>query len=357
MKAKVWELIGNRAPKDGHVGLELECEFRHRVPPDQRIGKWVAKAEGSLRGNGVEYVTNRPIKCNINKRGHIEALTTLINNPAYGIITDSPRTSLHVHVNVSDLTAVQVWTQVVAFWLVENLLLKYCGDSREGNLFCLRLMDAEALARYVMADLQKEHPFIGLRHDRIRYAAQNLNAICKFGSIEYRCMRGVTDAATIDLWSDELHGLSVNSQQFNDPAEFMDRFFYDNKERFLRRLLSPAFCNLLIRNNPDWEDLIAENAPVLCEIAYSQNWEAWGNNVDNYFYNREEKKKKAWVVEPNWNDDIGDVDMDQFANDVDQPIIVEMAEQPNPGPVRFRDIPNFNWAQAHVNVIIDEGNN
>lgn len=278
--------------KEGHVGLELECEFRHQRPTHELTPNgWSRKEEGSLRYNGVEYVTRNPLKCNHNKFDRIKALTDVINQNEWGIIKDSPRTSLHVHVNVQGKTPVEIWTQVTAFWLFENLLLKYCGETREGNLFCLRLKDAEALIRFAKEDLSGDLPFSMLGSDRVRYAAQNLKAISSFGSIEYRCMRGVTDPETIHVWSDEMWNLSVKSKEFRSPSHLMDEFYHSPKDRFLNRFFSDEFTEQLVKYK-GWDELIEENAPIICELAFAHDWEKWEKTKIDAIKEREERRKR-----------------------------------------------------------------
>lgn len=272
-----------RVAKEGDVGLELEVEADRPLPDISDF--WRSKTEGSLRGYSMEYVTNGPIPCDSTKLETIKLLTDVINRPEFRVNKTSPRTSLHVHVNVGKLTPNQTWTASTAYWLFENLLMEYCGESRKGNLFCLRAKDAEGSIRTCARDLRNKTPFTTLKTDIIRYAGQNMNAIPKFGSIEYRGMCGTTDAEIIDTWSTELCGLVRNaSVQFKDPSELLDRYYVEtNKAAFLRRFFNPDFVQRLT-SIPEWQGLIESNIDLILEFAYyHSDWTKYQDRLEDHY--------------------------------------------------------------------------
>jgi hypothetical protein len=265
--------------KPGHVGLELEVEAKHELP-SATPRCWLAKPEGSLRGHAMEYVTDGPIKCDLDKFGKIKALTDLINDNKYQVDKESPRTSLHVHVNVGQLTPVQMWTSATAYWLCERLLMKYCGaDMREGNLFCLRLADADGVIKVSCKDLKGKQPFRSINTDKIRYSSQNLNAVPKFGSIEYRGMRGVTDPVIIDTWSDELYKMVTSAKKYSDPADLLDKFANLDKKDFLKSLFTNSFVDTLTQV-PNWRQLMDADVGRLVELGYFHDWNEWSTKIE-----------------------------------------------------------------------------
>lgn len=280
----------NKTDKPGHVGLELEVEAKHELP-SHPPRCWLAKPEGSLRGHAMEYVTDGPIKCDLDKFGKIKALTDILSNPSLKVDRDSPRTSLHVHVNVGQLTPVQMWTTATAYWLCERLLIKYCGaDMREGNLFCLRLADADGVLRVSCKDLKGKQPFRSLNTDKIRYSSQNLNAVPKFGSIEYRGMRGVTDPVIIDTWSDELYKMSIGAKKYSDPADLLDKFANLDKKDFLKSLFSNSFVDTLIQI-PEWRTLMDADVGRLIELGYFHDWQEWSAKIEKNRLNNKINEK------------------------------------------------------------------
>jgi hypothetical protein len=281
-----------KTDKPGHVGLELEVEAKHELPISAPRC-WLAKPEGSLRGHAMEYVTDGPIKCDLDKFGKIKALTDLINLPKYAVDKESPRTSLHVHVNVGQLTPVQMWTSATAYWLCERLLMKYCGaDMREGNLFCLRLADADGVIKVSCKDLKGKQPFRSIHTDKIRYSSQNLNAVPKFGSIEYRGMRGVTDPVIIDTWSDELYKMVTQSKKYSDPADLLDKFANLDKKDFLKSLFSNSFVDTLLQF-PEWRSLMDKDVGKLIELGYFHDWNEWSTKIEKNRLNNKINEKAA----------------------------------------------------------------
>lgn len=279
--------------KPGHVGLELEVEAKKPLP--EVNGIWLSKPEGSLRGHAMEYVTDGPIACDNEKFQKIKLLTDILHNPALRVDHDSPRTSLHVHVNVGQLTPVEMWTAATAYWLCENVLIKYCGqDMREANLFCLRLADAEGVIKMCSKDLADKRPFRYIKSDKIRYSAQNLNAVPKFGSIEYRGMRGTTDPVIIDTWSDELYKMVVSSKKYSDPADLLDKYANLDKKDFLKSLFSDHFVRTLTEI-PKWRELMDENVGSLTELGYFHpDWKQYLQRIEKNHLNNKINEKALY---------------------------------------------------------------
>lgn len=272
----VSDLLGMDRPKVGEVGIELEVEALTPLPIINEKG-WRTKEDPSLRYHALEYVTARPIKCDDKKLERIRYLTDKVNQSA--VNQGSPRTSLHVHVNVSDLQPIQVWTAITGYWLLDNLLMQYCDDElRSGNCFCLRLKDAEYLLHACQEDLKEVAPFQSLQVDRLRYASQNLKAIGDFGSLEYRGMRGTTDPDVIHEWSNNLFKLSRACQQYSNPQELVEQYFRTDKETWLHKFFDVALVEKLIAFN-GWQGLIAENEGSICELAYTVEWDKWNKRI------------------------------------------------------------------------------
>lgn len=276
------EILGWK--KSGSVGLELEVESSEPLPIIE-VPPWKTKDDESLRGQqhggAKEYVTDGAIPCDSTKTKAIEYLCgELAKNK--GIDHNSPRTSVHVHINVLDCTPLQIWTAVCTYWLIENLLLEYCGEDRKGNCFCLRLKDAEGLLTAVENDIigRDVLPFDTINSDTCRYSAQNIAAIRKFGSLEYRGMRGTINPAIIDLWSSSMYSIVHRSKRFSSPEEMLDRYIEMKDTRtFLEWILPRDMVDILVTYN-NWERLVKDNAGLVAEIAYLTDWKKWKKLVD-----------------------------------------------------------------------------
>ncbi|MBD3261820.1 MAG: hypothetical protein GF334_09185 [Candidatus Altiarchaeales archaeon] len=258
------------------IGLELEVEALNgsslKFLPQVSTAWWSTKGEGSLR-HGLEYVTKAPIPIDLQKPRRIRALTDKLEAARGHINETSFRTSTHVHVNCLDYTPTEIMTAATAYWLTENLLFKYYGKDRESNNFCLRLKDAEGLIKIVEKDVEQKTPFVSLDTDLIRYAGLNLNSLWKFGTIEFRGMRGTIDFQTIDEWSREAESLVHTSiETFKSPEEILDFYFFQGTDRLIDALYSQSF-RLRFKKNPNREDLVDENAYRISKFCYSTDWE------------------------------------------------------------------------------------
>jgi hypothetical protein len=271
----VREAIG-RAKVEGDIGLELEVEAKRPLPVF-REGTWIAKHDGSLRGLGMEYVTNGPIAADHTKRTKLDELIAAIepSKPDH----ESPRTSFHVHVNVREHTLTEMYTAACCYWLVDNLMTRYCGPDREGNVFCLRLKDAEQVIKSITLGLHDTvRPFRQF-DNRIRYASQNLAAVPLHGTLEYRNMRGTLDPAIMDRWSTALYKLVNRAKEYKRPDILMDTVYEDKGYRnFLRNLFGWDFAYDLMQG--DYADMIEENVGIVMELAYSQDWDKWEKRID-----------------------------------------------------------------------------
>lgn len=257
---------------NGDVGIEVEVEFAACVSPLVEIGgAWRVVEDHSLR-NGMEYVTRAPIKEGPDKLGKIKFLTDTLNKHALNM---SHRTSVHVHRNIMDFTPIEVWNTVLAYWILEAPLLAFCGPQRRGNLFCLGVHEASGILNYCYTDLDKDLPFASLTSERCKYGGQNLNAISRLGSIEYRGMRGTTDPDLINLWSSTLYHIGERARAFKDPAALMDFYLDSEKDQFLFALLPIEFIQH-IKGIQEYVKLIRRNVEGLVDLAYyHEDWAAW----------------------------------------------------------------------------------
>ncbi len=202
----------------GLIGIEIECEGQNLVPIDDEF--WKTEDDGSLRGSfpeeRSEYVLKKPIPHS--KVGM--ALDNLIEAEKKAKLNFSFRTSVHIHVNCGDLEANQVSSFAYSYLLFERILMRYCGEERNANRFCLRLRDAEqqldAIEMFINRGFDALYHFHG---DRMRYASMNLASLAKYGSIEFRGMRGTMDKHVLTTWVDSLVALRKFSLKFANPME------------------------------------------------------------------------------------------------------------------------------------------
>jgi hypothetical protein len=111
-------------------------------------------------------------------------------------------------VNVSDLTLNQILAAIVGYWLIETPLVDTQGPTRVGNLFCLRVSDADYIVNDLINSLESSFPLLDNNlSDNVKYAALNLNTVRRFGSLEFRFCKGTTDPKEIQQWAEFLYNM------------------------------------------------------------------------------------------------------------------------------------------------------
>lgn len=232
---KLNELLGQRLCK-GDVGVEIECEGESLVQMDTET--WRTEPDGSLRGRfpefSAEYVMRQPVM--IQDIG--AALDEIIQEQANATLNFSFRTSVHVHVNVQHLTEPEMLAFLYLCLLVEEPLMNFCGESRKGNRFCLRYSDAEGYDKTLDGLFLNGAGLIPvLNGNQIRYAAINVHSLRKYGSIEFRGMRGTMDKAILQPWCETLVCIREFAKTLGTPEAVYNRFISIPNDVFLRETL------------------------------------------------------------------------------------------------------------------------
>lgn len=181
------EIVGNTK-----VGIEIELENAHYYP---KISGWQTKRDGSLRNNGIEFTFSGPAGGSLIKR-RLSTMREYIQNSSN--FEANSRCSVHVHVDVRELTWEQTRQFIKAYIAVEPFLFSICGKERAENIYCLSVYKATSQLREIYY-LMKEGPSAVL-NIRSKYSAINLKAMHTFGSIEFRGHQGTTDINKIQSW-------------------------------------------------------------------------------------------------------------------------------------------------------------
>lgn len=256
----------------GEVGIEVEQEFFEPFPYNTPKG-WVAHDDGSLRRNGKEFVTNGPIdRKDVSK--YLTALDTTLSKASKINDHDSPRTSIHIHINAMDLTPMQVWNQIVTYWIMDTCLVELCGIYRVTNLFCLRLRDGTAILDYAKSELSPSYRiFNGFSTESLRYSSQNLMALHKFGSLEYRSKGGKFDKTDVQEWVDCLLSIKDFAKDFKSPVEILELFYQIGARAFAKRALTDTYFTKVygIKNHVA---MMEYNADLLIDLVSSIDWES-----------------------------------------------------------------------------------
>ncbi|HEY6021809.1 MAG TPA: hypothetical protein VIY48_18645 [Candidatus Paceibacterota bacterium] len=255
-KLKIHQLQ-NANPKSGDVGVELEVEGDN-LPLD--VPGWVIKPEGSLRGKGGrtvsadenapdvphEYVSHRPVA--------IGGLHSKLNNLYKALSQEhvkvrlTERASTHIHVNMSDQTIRNVIGFLAVFAMIEPVLLRVCGNSRNGNLFCLPSYETGDLPNFTQRIVNAIYagPARSWPVKRGKYAALNTDPLLSLGSLEVRCFPNEVSPDQIFTWASWLINLrelvsdweddtfmSLLDRAYNEPQWLLQRIF-GNEQLFVK---------------------------------------------------------------------------------------------------------------------------
>lgn len=186
------------------VGLEIELEHAGGFQiPVTRPKYWDTHGDGSLRDGGIEWVFTRPLSgkqavAAIEAYGRgVETARTTQTLPQL-----TARTSLHVHVDVTDLTPSELIRLLMIYSIFELPLFRAYAPDRVDNHFCVRynqFLELLGVPRALNKGMdvfsnQFNTPNVG------RYCALNIKAVFKFGSVEFRHHPGTLSPAEMLEW-------------------------------------------------------------------------------------------------------------------------------------------------------------
>lgn len=248
----------------GEIGMEIEVEG---LELPREVEGFIKEHDGSLRGEAAEYVFCGPVS----REETEERLKRLFAayEEAGSVILQSYRCSAHVHVNAQDMTMREITCMVLLYVMFEEYLVKFCGEHREGNMFCLRVKDAEAHLQ-AFIEVQETEDFGLLAGDELRYAAINFNALSKYGSLEFRSMRGTDNIDDLLTWVDLLRCLKAAAISYDDPCAIIE----DISRIGPFQLAEKVFGDLLqkLPFDGDWEKVVFSNMQDTQQLAYCREW-------------------------------------------------------------------------------------
>jgi len=268
----IWVLL-NRTVVKGDIGIEIEVEGTKLCKDNDELAPyWTYHHDGSLRGrDNAEYVLSKPIDFEKVE----ESLDQLwgVFKHYKSTFDDSNRTSVHVHLNCQQFYLNRLTSFACLYFAVEEILSYWCGDHRVGNLFCLRAKDAPALVSKLRRFITKDgHNDLS---DGLHYSAFNVRALSKFGSIEIRLMRGVSDKETILTWCQILQRLYDMSASYPDPRDVIGLFSQRGPLGFYEELLGKNAVQVMQEIGSSQEqisDMLYEGIRISQDLAYCREW-------------------------------------------------------------------------------------
>lgn len=233
----VHELFRKETPPKGspRYGIELEMEGT-RLPKAIPGPEWRVEHDGSLRGeDNAEYVLKKPMSY----EDSLKAFSKLVDY--IDLVGEDPdpsrRTSTHVHVDCRGLSMEQLISFIVLFLTFEEFLVDWCGEERKGNLFSLQTKDADGF--YVALSSFLTTGATMYLSDNIRYSSINLAALGKYGSVEFRSLRGTLDKEVLGTWLGILDRLRTLAEVYKNPLEIVYEMSVLGPDGFAAKVLGP----------------------------------------------------------------------------------------------------------------------
>lgn len=278
---KLYELLQLRKRQDGDFGIEIECEGENLAVPVPDV--WRTVDDGSLRGEfphgRAEWVLSNPLSITDAAKAVADLAAYQAEHNAQ--LDFSFRTSVHVHMNVQNLTFDQYLNTVYTYLLLENVLVRYCGNERIGNRFCLRMQDAEGLGDLLVELFSKGPKMLGyFSKENAKYASINLAATTSYGSLEFRAMQGNLQVPYINTWVKALYNIREFAKSRKDPQDIHDFFVRTDPSEFMAAVLKDTY------NHFSYDDEVNE-----IRHAFSITLEL------PYAYSSEEKRKRERMAD------------------------------------------------------------
>lgn len=204
------------------VGLEFEYEGVEdpTLPRHTYADFFTYHEEHSLKDQGAEFVFTAPLF----GTDIFNAVNWIVAHAVNNKWKCTKRTGIHVHLDVRDLEVPQLAGMTILYAALEPILYRWVGDGREASHFCLPLYSADdALYRActiirsaLMDDEKGSLNALSQAENYQRYAGFNLNALAKFGSVEFRHLQTTHDLNRIFDWINIL--MSIKAAAFKLPT-------------------------------------------------------------------------------------------------------------------------------------------
>lgn len=184
-------IVGSR-----RVGIEVELENASSIRVSSS-SLWSVKNDDSLRNNGRELVLVEPL-AGADLMNALNQLAIVYKENTQ--LHCSERTSLHVHVDVRDLTVAQVRSIMAVYVAVESALYSACGKNRYNNIYCPGITASTTMAQSMRNMMQDNSKFFDGILGWCKYSGINLRAIAELGSIEFRMHEGTVQIERVHGW-------------------------------------------------------------------------------------------------------------------------------------------------------------
>lgn len=272
-------------------GIEIELENVVINDVAWKWNWWQAKGENSLRNHGVEFVS---LPAPFAQRAEVLAQVPKMIKAYSSTKPDlSIRCSTHMHLNVSHMTMREVLHAMLTWYLLENLIVRTQSNYRQGNLFCLRMCDAESISTSLFNVIEDPGRFNTIfNKNAVKYSALNLAPIHELGTVEWRFLSPMTDPTLLNFWLEIFQSLL----EYGAAMKIPDRLMQDYNSLNIQELFKKIFGK---GNGSTLYEMVHLKYP-----SYEAMTAAIHRNYDYIFDLGQELKRNRFEVAPAfWNPD------------------------------------------------------
>jgi hypothetical protein len=191
--------------KSVNIGLEVEVENVLKIDPQLSLCFWTVHEDGSLRNRGREFKTY-PMPLQYSEAALRQLFASLNEDVDF-----SKRTSIHVHMDMRQLSMSQVMGVLYTYAAIENLLFKFAGANRRNSIFCVPLVETDLLFNHSGKPVET---FLQTLNKWQKYTALNLKPLATFGTMEFRQFPGTDNIQQILVWMDLLAHLRIFAYRY-----------------------------------------------------------------------------------------------------------------------------------------------
>lgn len=222
-------------------GIEIECEGKNvnwQGKNEDILKSWMPENDGSLRahhGPPQEWVFKGPANYATSVQ-RVHGLFDFFDKQKAEFVT-SNRTSVHVHFNMGDKNVYQLVNMFILFTILEDLFDSYCGEDRNGNLFCLSSRHAEEQIRWM--ENACLNSFMFNQQENQRYCSFNTASLNKFGTVEFRGMRGLDNREDVLAWLSIINDFVIYAcYEMKSPVTLVEAISMETPLGFIKKVFN-----------------------------------------------------------------------------------------------------------------------
>jgi hypothetical protein len=223
---------------------EVECPFN-----------WRAVSDGSLRNNGIEFITNGGF-AGEDLEEALDNLQDYLDGEDYDV---TERCSTHIHIDVRDMTPAQITNFLCLSVMLEHVLFNLFGNTRTANTFCIATDGGSTNFDNIVNSINNPESLIDYTWSK--YAAIGLKRIRDLGTVEFRMFKAITEKAQYVQVLNVLFAMKRMAKDMFSPSALVDFKLQHNTSEIIQVYMpdvayAPEFDDLLERGIQTLNDII-----------------------------------------------------------------------------------------------------